>query len=148
MSNLGPVGSAFSELVVEVFRLNGLALAAGDVLAAPAGLTSARWQVLGVIDHAPATVASIARTMGLTRQSVRQTTEALVTEGYASSQENPEHQRARLIEITAAGRKALRAVERRHALWAERIGARIGASTLSAALPALRAAREAMEESS
>ena len=64
-------GQTFSELLVEVFRVNGLLLAAGDDLARPAGLTSARWQVLGVVDHGPVTVAQVARIMGLTRQSVR-----------------------------------------------------------------------------
>src|SRR5918995_101020 len=59
-------GDAFTELVLEVFRLNGLLLAAGDQLAEPSGLTSARWQVLGVVDHEPAPVANVARIMGLT----------------------------------------------------------------------------------
>jgi len=133
--------------VLEVFRINGLALAAGDVLAAPAGLTSARWQILGVIDHAPVPVATIARTMGLTRQSVQQTANALVAEGFAETQDNPHHRRARLLAITASGRQALRSVERRHAVWAERLGAQLGKHKLNAALSTLKAARLALESS-
>ena len=38
---------AGTELVLDVFRLNGLLLAAGDHLTAGEGLTAARWQVLG-----------------------------------------------------------------------------------------------------
>ena len=36
-------------LIVEVFRLNGCLLEAGDSLVGDVGLTSARWQVLGAI---------------------------------------------------------------------------------------------------
>ena len=38
-------GDALSELVVHVFRLNGLLVSSGDALAQPAGQTSARWRV-------------------------------------------------------------------------------------------------------
>jgi hypothetical protein len=60
---------ALSELIVEIFRINGRLLAAGDRLVADLGLTSARWQVIGAIALAgqPQTVPAIARTMGLTR---------------------------------------------------------------------------------
>lgn len=77
MTSLTDRGLEFSELLVEVFRVNGLLLAAGDEVARPAGLTSARWQILGVVDHEPATVARIARTMGLARPTVRQTADVL-----------------------------------------------------------------------
>ena len=40
---------ALTGLVIEVFRLNGDLLAAGDALVGDLGLTSARWQVLGAI---------------------------------------------------------------------------------------------------
>ena len=39
-----------TDLVLEVFRLNGRMIASGDSLVAKIGLTSARWQVLGAID--------------------------------------------------------------------------------------------------
>ncbi len=38
--------NAFSALVVQIFRLDGLILLAGNALAWPAGQTSARWRVL------------------------------------------------------------------------------------------------------
>src|SRR5688572_11474883 len=104
MPALSAAALAFSEIVIEVFRVNGLALAAGDRLARPAELSSARWQVLGVVDHGPATVASVARTMGLTRQSVQLTANALVESGHVELVDNPDHRTARLIAITAAGR--------------------------------------------
>lgn len=138
-------GALFTELVLAVFRVNGLLLAAGDRLAAPSGLTSARWQVLGVVDHGPVTVAEVARTMGLARQSVQQTADALVREGFAVHVDNPRHRRARLLALTPAGRKALRAVERRQAEWAERLAARVDLAALRATVAALRDAETLLE---
>ncbi|MEE6257218.1 MarR family winged helix-turn-helix transcriptional regulator [Plantactinospora sonchi] len=138
MTELTDSGTAFSDLLVEVFRLNGLLLGAGDELGRPAGLTSARWQVLGVIDHQPGTVADVARAMGLARQSVRQTAEALARDGLVSFAENPRHRRARLMVLTPRGRRALRDVERRQAEWANRITAGLDPATLRAATGTLR----------
>lgn len=81
MTKLNPNGKAFTELVLEVFRLNGRLLEAGDRLTQPVGLSSARWQILGVVEHGPITVAHVARIMGLTRQSVQQTANSLEKEG-------------------------------------------------------------------
>jgi DNA-binding MarR family transcriptional regulator len=64
-------GETATQVILSVFRANGLLLAAGDLLAADLGLTAARWQVLGAITLAqrPLTVPQIARRMGLTRKS-------------------------------------------------------------------------------
>ncbi|GAA2161022.1 MULTISPECIES: MarR family winged helix-turn-helix transcriptional regulator [Glycomyces] len=142
---LTPRGLAVSELAIAVFRANGALMAAGDALTRPAGLTSARWQVLGVIDHAPATVADIARTMGLRRQSVQQTADALVADGLALLAENPRHRRAKLLEPTGEGRTALAEVERAHAEWADALAAQLQPSQIEAATAALRALTDALE---
>jgi DNA-binding MarR family transcriptional regulator len=146
MAKLTPAGAAFTELVLEVFRVNGLALDAGDRLAKPAGLSSARWQVLGVVDHAPAPVADVARAMGLARQSVQQTADALAADGFVGYAENPHHRRAKLIEITAEGRAALRRVEARQAVWANRLGEAIALRDLQALVKGLGGARQRLEE--
>jgi DNA-binding MarR family transcriptional regulator len=146
VTGLSPGGRAFSEVLVEVFRANGLLLAAGDRLAGPVGLTSARWQVLGVIDHAPATVAQVARTMGLTRQTVRQTADALVRERLVELTDNPAHRRARLMTLTDTGRTALRYVEQRQAGWANAIAERLPLSDLRSCLGVLRDLGDLLEE--
>src|SRR5262245_27861573 len=76
-------GDAFSSLVVQIFRLGGLLLAAGDSLAKPSGQTSARWQVLAAVEAAPASVAQIARALSLARQSVQRVADVLSREGLA-----------------------------------------------------------------
>jgi len=146
MTKLMPAALSFSELLLEVFHLNGLALAAGEVLSNPSGLTSARWQVLGVVDHGPAPVASVARTMGLTRQSVQLTADSLERDGFIEYVDNPHHRRAKLIAITDAGRRALRGVEARHAAWANQLGERIEPATLRATLEGLRRVRALLEQ--
>lgn len=146
MDELTTEGKLFTELVLEVFRVNGLVLAAGDRLTEPVGLSSARWQVLGVVDHEPAPVANVARLMGLTRQSVQQTADALERDGFIEYLQNPHHRRAKLIAMTPKGRQALREVEARHAQWANQLGTGVDLKSLRAALNGLRQVRQRLEE--
>lgn len=60
--------------------------------------------------------------MGLTRQSVQQTADALVRDGMVALVHNPADRGARLMTLTEAGRSALRYVETRQAGWASAIG--------------------------
>jgi DNA-binding MarR family transcriptional regulator len=123
----------FTRCVLEILRVHGLMIEAGDRLTAPAGLSSARWQVLGVVEHGPAPVATVARTMGLTRQSVQQTADALERDGLIEYRENPHHRRAKLMCLTPAGRDALDDVQERHAGWSARIGGQLDPESLRAA---------------
>lgn len=138
MADPSPRQLAVSESIIEVFKTNGALIAAGDALSRHAGLTSARWQVLGVIDHQALTVADVARTMGLRRQSVQQTADALVRDGLATAYDNPAHRRARLFTPTPEGRRALAEVERRHAEWAEGLAAELDAEAIAAAKATLQ----------
>ena len=119
-------GDAFSALVVQIFRLNGLLLSAGDALAEPSGQTSARWRTLAAVEDAPMTVAQIARAWGLARQSVQRVADVLVREGLAIYEENPKHRRAQLLVLTPQGRSALRTIQSAQRDWANALGAEIG----------------------
>jgi DNA-binding MarR family transcriptional regulator len=125
-----PAEAAFTRLVLLIFRLNGVLLETGDRMAAPVGQTSARWQVMGVVDHGPITVAAVARRMGLRRQSVQRTADLLVADGVAAYVENPADKRARLLTLTTAGRRALRAIERAQRAWARDLGDQVGLESL------------------
>ncbi|MEU5870674.1 MarR family transcriptional regulator [Glycomyces sp. NPDC047369] len=146
MEELSPRALAVSELIVGVFRANGALIAAGDDLARPAGLTSARWQVLGVVDTEARTVAEVARLMGLRRQSVQQTADALVRDGLAEYRDNPRHRRAKLIAATPAGLRALADVERRHAAWADALAARLDPDAVAATRAVLDTLSAAIEQ--
>jgi DNA-binding MarR family transcriptional regulator len=102
-----PAGDALTELVMRVFRLNGLFLDVAETIARPSGLTAARWQVLGAVLRHPLTVSDAARAMGLTRQSVQRLADALVEDGMAEYVDNPRHRRARLLRPTQAGWDAI-----------------------------------------
>jgi DNA-binding MarR family transcriptional regulator len=138
-------GAAFTALVLEIFRLNGRLLAAGDRLGLPHGLTSARWQVLGALAGGPRTAAQIARAMGLARQSVQRLVDTMLASGVLASDANPEHRRARLIALTPRGRKLYDAVMAAQAAWANRIarGAPVGA--IDGACRTLAALRRRLE---
>jgi DNA-binding MarR family transcriptional regulator len=111
-------------LFISVFRLNGALLAAGDKLMAGLDLTSARWQVLGVVANVPVplSVASIARTIGLTRQGVRGVTAELVASGLVEFKSNPHHRRAQLVVLTAKGQEVEQAARLRQIPWATALG--------------------------
>jgi DNA-binding MarR family transcriptional regulator len=123
-------GDAFSELVVQIFQLDGLLDAAGDALASPAGQTSARWRVLAAVEDTPSTVSQIARSWGLARQSVQRVADALVREGWAAYEENPGHRRARLLRLTPRGRRALNRIQAAQRSWADTMGAEVGEADL------------------
>jgi DNA-binding MarR family transcriptional regulator len=106
-----PAGEALTDLVIRTFRLNGLFLAMGELMARPAGLTSARWQVLGAILREPLSVSAIARAMGLTRQSVQRLADALVSDGMAEYLRNPRHRRAKLRRAVATMDRIIARIE-------------------------------------
>jgi hypothetical protein len=55
------IADATTELVLEIFRLNGELIAMGDALVGDIGLTSARWQVMGAIKGETAYAAAMTR---------------------------------------------------------------------------------------
>lgn len=121
-----PAGTALTEAVLLVFRLNGRLLEAAERMAETAGLTAARWQVLGGVLDEPRPVAEIARRMGMTRQAVQRLANVLVDEGFARWEPNPAHRRAKLLRPT---RKAYDAVRRIAVLmhpWGNDIGREVG----------------------
>ena len=100
-----------NELILEVFRLNGLLIATADKLVAKFGITGARWQVLGSLAHpgGPDTVSDIARNMGLTRQSVQRVVNEMVKDGLLVFDVNPHHKRSKLVRMTSKGEKVFSA---------------------------------------
>ncbi len=132
--NIGPrseVAEAFSALVVLLLRCDGLLVEAGDRLTRASGQSSARWRVLAAAGTAPMSVADIARAWNLARQSVQRLADALVGYGLLSYEENPHHRRAKLAVLTPLGRQVLDDIEARQCAWAEEIGSRIGAETIT-----------------
>lgn len=132
---------AVTGLILDVFRLNGDLLAAGDALVGDLGLTSARWQVLGAIalSAVPLPVAHIARNMGLARQSVQRVVGEMSAEGLLRYEPNPHHRRAMLVTMTTTGESAYRAASARQERWAEALASGLSPTEIEAASAVLRA---------
>jgi len=143
-----PFDDPFNALVLEVFRLNGALIRAGDELVAPLGLTSARWQVLGSIVHGEGrlSVAALADNMGLARQSVQRIVNELEHDGLVGFAPNPAHKRAKLVALTPRGQRAF---DRATALWAPvaaTLAAAAGPRPLRQATASLSAIRNRLEQ--
>lgn len=138
-----------TDLVLEVFRLNGRLIAAGDGLVAPIGLTSARWQVLGaiVLLDEPAPVVRIADAMGLARQSVQRLVDEMERAGILAFRPNPHHKRAKLVVLTEEGRALYGAAAKLQKPWAAALAAGIDSAALQSATAALAQLRARLEQS-
>ncbi|NGO80599.1 MarR family transcriptional regulator [Streptomyces sp. YC504] len=134
-----------SRTALGVFRLNGQFLAVSDKLAAPAGLTAAWWQVLGAVLHEPLPVAGIARTMGITRQSVQRIADLLVDRGLAAYEPNPAHRRAKLLAPTPEGREAITQLEPGHAELAQKLARELGPEAFAETVAVLDRLSQALE---
>jgi len=110
----------FLDLVLSVFRLNGLLIAEGDAMTENLGLTSARWKVIGVIalSNAGLTVPGIARVLGQSRQAVQRITDVMVSDGLLSYQPNPQHKRSVLVTLTNEGKNAYNSLREVQDPWA------------------------------
>jgi DNA-binding MarR family transcriptional regulator len=97
-----PKRMLFLDLVLSLFRLNGLLIAEGDDMTEALGLTSARWKVIGVIalSNSGLTVPGIARVLGQSRQAVQRITDVMATDGLLS------YQRSVLVLLTEEGKTA------------------------------------------
>lgn len=139
----------FTEIVLEIFRLNGRLIAAGDALVGPIGLTSARWQLLGaiVLLGGPAPVVRIADAMGLSRQAVQRVVDDMVQGGALAFADNPHHKRAKLVALTAKGRSLYGAATRLQRTWAAALVSGLDAATLQSTAKALVQLRARLETS-
>ncbi len=127
-----PAGDAFTVLIGQVVQLIRLFTAQGEALARPSGQTLARWLVLEATQEKPSSVAQIARTMALRRQSVQRVGDLLVRDGLAVYEENPRHRRAKLLRPTPDGRLVLNAIQTAQRTWADALGQEIGEADLHA----------------
>lgn len=113
-------GEILTDIILNIFRLNGLLLLEGDQITQEFGLTSARWKVLGAIALAAEsiTVPQIARNMGLSRQAVQRLVNEMENDGLVSFNVNPHHKRAKLLSLTSRGNSIYTKLEEKQKPWA------------------------------
>ena len=140
--------SLLSELVVQIFRMNGALTTWGDRFAAESGLTTARWQVLGAISMVkePSTSPQIAERMGITRQGVQKQLNLLRDEGLVMPIENPAHKRSPRYSLTDHGERKLAEIRKR---WRQQVEQWSGGhqhESVSAALKTLDVLSQQLKE--
>lgn len=142
-----PAGDAVTGLIMELFRLNGRLLAAGDKLVAGLGLTSARWQVLDSIVAAgrPQPVAWLARDMGANRQNVQRIVNDLEKEGLVTFRPNPHHRRAQLVVLTDKGKQTFDAALNLQVPWVDALAEGLDPDGIATAWNVLSALHRKLE---
>ena len=144
-----PAGDALTDLILTLFRVNNLAVAWGDRLVAPLGLTSARWQILGAIVSAdrPQPVAWLARDLGANRQNVQRIVNDLGQDGLIAFEPNPHHRRAQLVVLTEKGRQTFNATVGVYNPRANELAKGLSVTDIKAAHRVLLALRAKLESS-
>jgi DNA-binding MarR family transcriptional regulator len=131
-------GDALTDVVMATFQLDGRLMEVARQLAQAGGVTATEWRVLGGVLGEPHSVAEIGRLMGMTRQGVQRVADQLVTRGLAEYRPNPAHRRAKLLVCTDAGHWAIRRIALVQRPWADRVGGKVGATTLGGMLTTIR----------
>lgn len=112
-------GKVLTDLVLNLFRVSSRMITSGDRLVAELGLTSARWQILGVMSNVsrPQPVSWFARDMGTSRQNLQRIIYELEKDGLVKFTPNPHHRRASLVELTQAGHDLFQAAMALQTPW-------------------------------
>lgn len=129
-----------TEIILELFKLNGLLNTEGDNLTQEYGLSSARWKILGAIEvqNMPLTVPQIARLMGQSRQAVQKVVNAMHKDGFLALENNPDHKRAKLVLLTNKGKEVYSNLEKKQIPWANQCSDRLNATELKTTLATLQ----------
>ncbi|MEZ9656079.1 MarR family winged helix-turn-helix transcriptional regulator [Vibrio splendidus] len=133
-------GEVFTKIALEIFKVSGLLNVEGDKLTEELGLSSARWKVMGAIEKSDdlVTVSQIARIMGQSRQATQRVTDIMVKDGLLTWLDNPNHKKAKLVNMTEKGRDAYNLLDQKQEVWAESGAEGIERDELDKALSTLR----------
>ena len=130
----------FTQLVLEIFKSSGLFNIEGDELTREFGLTSSRWKILGAIhlSNMPLTVPQIARAMGQSRQAVQRLVDVMEKDGLILLADNPNHKRAKYVQLTAKAEKIYRKLDLKQIEWATQSSKNLTLTELETALSVVR----------
>jgi DNA-binding MarR family transcriptional regulator len=100
---IDPRVDAYRLLIADIAELMGRSRATSDVMARAAGQTVARWHLMSVLMGHPQSVASAARRLGLSRQSVQRVANELLADELVTATPDPNDARAPLFGLTPRG---------------------------------------------
>lgn len=130
--------AAFALLVADLYDAAGVLRRHGEHIAASAGQTQARWQLLSVVSAGDWTVPAAADRLGTSRQAVQRIANELVSDGLAFFDDNPRHRRSPFLRLTAAGRQVLDDITHQATLRNGELLARLGDLDLTQVRAAMR----------
>ena len=105
-SNKQATGKDIHELFLEVFMLQAELSAVMDRFHEQAGMSTPQHRIVRqLIAHGDATVPDLAFGLGVSRQFVLKTCNAMKARGYIEFAPNPRHKRSNLVTLTAAGKR-------------------------------------------
>ncbi|MFQ5635278.1 MAG: MarR family winged helix-turn-helix transcriptional regulator [Gammaproteobacteria bacterium] len=141
--------AAFSQLLLECFRINRRLVTAVAELARGTDVTGAQWGVLGAFaaTDTPRTVSQAARSLGLARQGVQRVADVLAEKGLIEYLPNPRHRRAKLARVTERGRHLLDQLQQRQVRWARDVSGDLDVGRAEAATALVRSLRSRLVES-
>jgi DNA-binding MarR family transcriptional regulator len=111
--------AALQRLLAAAAKAQGALAAAEDEWLGELGLTSGKLRLLEALSAAgaPRTVPQLARALGVTRQAVQRVADETAAKGFVQTARNPEHARAKLYLLTAAGAAVLEKALHYKVLW-------------------------------
>jgi len=140
-------GETFTKVVLEVFKVGGLLNTEGDRLTKEFSLTSSRWKILGaiVLSKVPLTVPQIGRNIGQSRQSVQRLVDIMIKDELIQLADNPNHKRAKYIELTQKAKETYAQLDKKEMLWAKQRSSEFTLVELETTLNALQKIANTME---
>lgn len=109
-------------------------------------MSSGRWGILNGLGRAgPQTVPQMARARPVSRQYIQTLVNGLAAEGLVEFQDNPDHKRSPLVQLTSEGQDLLDQMNRRSAKLLRKLPITATEKDLQTAAAVLRAVREQFE---
>jgi DNA-binding MarR family transcriptional regulator len=141
-------GKLFTQLTLGVFKLSGMLSNEGDQLTKEFGITSSRWKILGAItlSQTPLTVPQIGRAMGQSRQAVQRLVDVMIKDGLLTLVDNPNHKRAKYIEVTPKAEEIYHKLYQKQIPWADRCAAELSVEELETALAVIQKISQSLGE--
>jgi DNA-binding MarR family transcriptional regulator len=138
------VSPAIRRLLEEVIGLAGAYRKRREQISRREKHSRARWDVLAAVGPGR-TVPSIARQIGLSRQSVQRIADLLAEARLARFEANPDHRRSPLLRPTDEGLRLRERLERQLHGWELTVEELVDAEDLDTALGVLQAIRSGLE---
>ncbi|MCW8917193.1 MAG: MarR family transcriptional regulator [Gammaproteobacteria bacterium] len=141
-------GNLFTQLTLGAFKLSGMLSNEGDQMTKEFGITSSRWKILGAIimSQTLLTVPQIGREMGQSRQAVQRLVDVMIKDGLLTLVDNPNHKRARYIEVTPKAEEIYQKLYQKQIPWADHCAAEFSIEELEIALAVIQRISQSLGE--